>query len=283
MATSDYITLRNASASLLAVRGLTAPPLDQFLQDPAGELLRNLDEPVKLSHDSLIVVARWSVSAKPLPVALKQYRARNGWKAFCGLFRRSRATLAWQRAQTLLAHGIATPRPIAAWSPRAWRTRAVSYLATEWIEGAENLHLYGWRLASRPANERLRPAALAAESLGRLIGRMHAAGFSHRDLKGANLLLADRGDLAAAWLVDLDGVQARRHVAPKTRAANLARLAAGLNAHPWVTRTICLRFLRAYVGQFPKGVVAWKLLWRDVAARSRAIAKRKRRRGGQVL
>jgi hypothetical protein len=50
-----------------------------------------------------------------------------------------------------------------------------------------------------------------------------------------------------------------------------------------VTRAIGCRFLRAYAAQFPPGEVAWKLFWRQVAARQRQLVGRKRRRGQEVL
>jgi tRNA A-37 threonylcarbamoyl transferase component Bud32 len=112
---------------------------------------------------------------------------------------------------------------------------------------------------------------------------MHASQIAHRDLKGANLLVSATGDRMMVYLIDVDGVRICRHVSPARRAANLARLAAGIEAHPWVTRTMYCRFLRAYVRQFPPGRIAWKALWRDVSVRSRRIVIRKRRRGEQVL
>ena len=68
-----------------------------------------------------------------------------------------------------------------------------------------------------------------------------------------------------------------------SRAADLARLATGMQAHRWVTATVLCRFLRAYRRQLPAGQPAWKSLWRDAARRSRRITCRKLRRGDRVL
>jgi tRNA A-37 threonylcarbamoyl transferase component Bud32 len=275
------VSVPACSATAHGATALGESYLIRLLKDPAEELQCHLGRPVKLSHESVVVRARWTVGKEVADAALKQYRPRNWWKTFCGLFR-CRALRGWHRAKMLLARDIATPRPIAVCRARIWSS-PTSYLATEWIAGAKNLHRYGWGLAQRPACERFRRARQCAESLGSLIGRMHAAGVSHRDLKGANLLVVERGECVATWLVDLDGVKLRRRLGPKLRAANLARLAAGLEAHPWVTRTIFCRFLRAYARQFPQGSVAWKPLWHAVAARGRDIVRRKRRKGEEVL
>lgn len=288
MGQRDYTTLRVAGAAAYGVLDLPEVELSTLLTDPERLLWQNINRPVKIDHGSLMVEAELPLAGGSVHVAYKQYRPRNGWKAFCWLFRRSRARRAWQLGRELIARQIATARPLLMCEVRGGRFRRRSYLATEWIESAENLHLYGWALAGRPDRDRLRRAARCARSLGRLVGRMHARGVAHRDLKAANLLVAERGDSAdgepmGTYLIDLDGVRIRRRVHRGRRAADLARLAAGIEAHPWLTRSVSCRFLHAYAAQFPPGAVAWKSLWRDVARRSRRIVRRKRRRGEEVL
>ncbi len=252
----------------------------RLLRDPEALLRRHFDRPVKLDHGSVIVEAELPFADGPVHVALKQYRPRNRWKAFSGLFRRSRARRAWELARALVDRQIDTARPLLMCEPRS---SGRSYLATEWIAASENLHLFGWRLAECTIDARLRSAGRCAASLGRLIGRMHARGIAHRDLKAANLLVVERPEETATYLIDVDGASIGRRVSPRRRATDLARLAAGLEAHPWVSRTVCCRFLRAYAAQFPLGTIAWKSLWHDVAAGSRRIVLAKRRRGRRVL
>jgi len=278
-----YNVLHASGGVAYGTLDLPQAELRHLLDAPDVLLWRNLHRPVKIARNSVMVEAELPLLNGERHVAYKQYRPRNCWKSLLGLFRRSRAQAAWHLGCRLLACGIPTPRPLAMCRPRGPWLHQTSYLATAWIEAAENLHLYGWRLAARPSGQRLRSAARCAESLGRLVGRMHALQIAHRDLKGANLLVAERGDGVATYLIDLDGVRFCRHLSSSRRAANLARLAAGIVAHPWVTRTLCRRFLRAYLEQLPPGAVAWKALWRDVAARGRRIVQRKRRSGEQVL
>ena len=283
MGEPDHMVISASGGQAYGVDGLPQDELRRLLQDPADLLWRNLHRPVKIAHGSLMVEAELTISGTPVHVAYKQYRPRNWWKSLWGGLRRGRAARAWRLGHRLIARGIRTARPLAMCQPRGpWHFRT-SYLATEWIEGAENLHLFFWRLASRDIHRRLRCAARCAESLGRLVGRMHALRIAHRDLKGANLLVVQRGDRLSTYLIDVDGVRFRRRLSSARRAANLARLAVGIEAHPWVTRTVCCRFLRAYAGEFPSGTIAWKQLWHQVAGRSRRIVRRKRRGGERVL
>ena len=283
MTPPGFIHLRTAAGTAYGAAELPEPQLRRMLERPDDLLCDNLARPVKISHDSVIVEADLDLCRGTMCVAYKQYRPRNWWKSLCGLFRRSRALRCWQLARALQARGILTAQPIAACQPKGWRRAATSYLATQWIAGAENLHLYGWRLAGQPMDERLRLASRCAESLGRLIGHMHASGVAHRDLKGANLLVVEHDGDVTTCLVDFDGVRICGRLSAGRRAANLARLAVGLTAHPWVTPAICCRFLHAYAGEFSPDVIAWKPLWRDIAVRSRSMVRRKNRRHQETL
>ena len=290
MATSplDLITLTTRGGTAVGVRELAGPCLRRLAEDPAELLAENLSRPVKLGPSGLIVVVDLAAADHAIRVAFKQYRPRNWWKGIWGLVRPSRARQAWRHAQTLLSRGVATARPIAACQPRGWRWRGVSYLATGWIDGAENLHQYGWRLGQQPLGCRLAQAGQCAESLGRLLGRMHAAGIAHRDLKATNLLVVASAEGVTTSIIDLDGVHVLHPpYGKKCRlsrfASNLGRLAAGLEAHRWVTRSICRRFLRAYAAEFPPGTIAWKWFWRRIADEAGRIVRRKRRRGKPLL
>ncbi len=239
--------------------------------------------PVKIDHETLIVQSELTVGDGSMPVAVKQYRPRTLWKALAAIFRPAKAIENWRKAEFLLAREIATPRPLLACRPHGWMSSSTSFLVTQWIGGAENLHLFGWRIAVRPLGTRLRVTAQCAAALGRLLGRVHAAGAAHRDLKAANLLVVEESSNVIVYLVDLDGLQPGGQVSFQRRARDLARLAAGLAAHPWVTRSICRRFLRAYLGEFPCKCSDWKPLWRAIANETAAYVRRKQKRGEKVL
>jgi tRNA A-37 threonylcarbamoyl transferase component Bud32 len=239
--------------------------------------------PVKISRETLVLQTELTLEGQMLGVAVKQYRPQSFWKAAAAMLRRPKSVQNWEKAEFLRTRDIATPRPLLAWLKRDWASVGNCFIVTQWIAGGENLHLFGWQLAKRQLDERLHVAAACANSLGRLIGRMHAAGAAHRDLKAANLLVVEKDVVLETWLVDLDGLKIGQQVSVARRARDIARLAAGLASHPWVTRSICLRFLRAYVGAFPGFEIDWKPLWRSIAARSAQIVNRKKSRGKEVL
>ncbi len=288
MPSPDWTIIRTPASTVWSYpqAGAQAVPeslLHRIALDPGKMIRAAASRPVKIDCESLIVEADLSVGDRSIPVAVKQYRPRTVWKALAAILRPAKAIENWRKAEFLLSRAIATPRPLVACRPRGWTTSSTSFLVTEWIGGAENLHLFAWRIATRPRAVRLHVATRCAHALGQLLGRMHAAGAAHRDLKAANLLVVEEGCRVIVCLVDLDGLQPGGQAHFQRQARDLARLAAGLAAHPWVTRSICRHFLRAYLGEFPAKGSAWKPLWRAIAVEAERIIRRKQQRGQQVL
>ncbi|MCX5649236.1 MAG: hypothetical protein NTX40_09105, partial [Planctomycetota bacterium] len=161
---------------------------------------------------------------------------------------RSRSVAAFRKGHALLVRGIATARPAGAVDKRRGPWLTDTLLATEPVEGEP---LSDWLRAGPPATERRRMARRVA----RLIRRMHEAGFSHRDLKAPNILVAPaHGPGAQPVLVDLDGLAYKGTVSARRRAQNLMRLSVSLDEWGVARQTDRLRFLRAYLA--PAGCLA---------------------------
>lgn len=284
----DFYRLRTGGAAAFAVRDLPADDFQRLLADPRGPLVNGLHRPYKLAHRSVVVEGRLPLGDKTTRVAYKRVRPKNWWKALLFCFRRSPALEAWYFGHALLLRGIATARPLTVIERRWFGLRGESYLATQWIEGAVNLHLYAWRLAERPPSERQRRTRQTAVALGRLVGRMHGWRVSHRDMKACNVLVVERPDGVDCSLIDADSVRIARRLPGWLQALNLARLAVSLLAHPWVSNGDRLRFLRAYFGELSRGDSRWrrddwKPLWRRVARAARKLEARLRRQGRAVV
>lgn len=279
----EFYRLATPAAEGHAVADFPRIEFQRLLAAPDRPLAEGVHCPLKLAHRSVVVQAELPLAAGAVRVAYKRIRAKNWWKALVFFLCRSPALDAWYLGHALLLRGIATARPLVVCETTRFGLGRDSYLATQWIVGAINLHLYGWKLARAPADERRRRTRQAAAALGRLLGRMHAWHVSHRDLKGCNLLVVERREAVEAYLIDLDGVRLAGGLASVVRARNLGRLATSLEAHPWVTYGDRLRFLRAYLREAQLPADDWKPLWRASAAASRAITRRLARRGREVV
>jgi tRNA A-37 threonylcarbamoyl transferase component Bud32 len=168
---------------------------------------------------------------------------------------RSRSLKAFRKGHALLVRGIATARPAGAADKRRGPFLVDTLLATEPVDGEP---LSDWLRAGRRLGEASRrdggagPPATErrwmARRLARLLRRMHDAGFSHRDLKAPNILVAPaRGEAARPVLVDLDGLTYKGTVSEGRRAKDLMRLSVSLDEWGVARQTDRLRFLRAYL------------------------------------
>ena len=274
----DFTARRTAGRQFHSVADLDGSEIDRLVHDPEELLTSNLHRPLKLGGSSLVVEAELPVAA-----VYKRSRPRGLLKSMLSRFRRSKAEKSWMAGHSLLIRGIATPRPLAVCRICRGSQNGTAYLATERIEAAENLHLYGWRLAELPEAKRVTCANRCAESLGDLVGRMHAWGLTHGDLKGANVLVVENPAAVATYLIDVDDVRVGKHLDRRRQTADLARLATSIGAHRWVSRTTIVRFFRAYRRRFPMGRVNWKRLWREAARQSAKTTRQKRRRGEPLL
>jgi hypothetical protein len=174
----------------------------------------------------------------------KRFRPRTPGEALRGAFRTSPALKAWRLAHALEIRGIATPKPLLAASRRRLGIPAESVLFCEGYPDARPLDAFAReaRAGGREGGRRWR-GFLAR--LGRLVGRMHRLGFSHRDLKAGNVL-AVGGAAAAPVLADLDGLRSRGTVAPARRAKDLARLLRTAREDCGCTKADWVRLLAAY-------------------------------------
>jgi tRNA A-37 threonylcarbamoyl transferase component Bud32 len=282
MALSEPIVLRLPAATIWGDPAVPQALLCQIARAPDELLKGGASRPLKIERVSLVLEADLALGERQVPVVIKQYRPRTLGKAVAAIVRPAKAMQNWRKAVFLRSHDIATPPPLLACRPRG-AASVTSFLVTKRIAGAENLHLFAWRFAAEPARGRLRLAADYAAALGRLIGRMHAAGAAHRDLKAANFLVIPGDCESAVCLIDLDGLQPGSRICFQRQARDLARLAAGLVAHPWITPAVCRRFLREYLVQFSGDAADWKLLWRAIATETAAYVRRKEKCGQRVL
>ncbi|MCS7303505.1 MAG: lipopolysaccharide kinase InaA family protein [Thermoguttaceae bacterium] len=240
------------------------------LNSPKVGLADSIKEGLEVSAEK---VGLGEASSLPIRVAVKRIREQLGWGGWQKYFRPTRARRAWWAGHALLRRGINTPRPLALCEPPFRGYPYYTYLVSEWIQ-AQNLHLWGWRIAQLPPADRLPLAAQCAESLGRLIGRLHAHRIRHGDLNMSNILVQDAGSNLQTWLLDVDRIRIGLRC-QRAYLKDLIRLAQGLQAHPWIPCTAVCRFLKAYVKEFPPFARPdWKTLWHRI---SKAMSRRQQK------
>jgi tRNA A-37 threonylcarbamoyl transferase component Bud32 len=127
-------------------------------------------------------------------LVVKRYNARKPSDALLDLLRPSKATFAFRKARLLEEAGLPVARALAAaYAP--WRGLVrPSYLVMERVRDAGTYRPFfeaGGDLDH-------------ARTLGQMIGRLHASGLRHRDLRCENLLEDGKGHL---WFIDMEGIR----------------------------------------------------------------------------
>ncbi len=152
-------------------------------------------------------------------VWVKWFRPRGAWSWLRYAGRPTKAEKAWRLAFALLDAGIDTPRPLAGLQRRGHRERLDAVLVFEEFPDASHF------AAALDDAGAARDDLLAAAA--RFLARFHDAGFRHRDLQGANLLVSNTHAGHAFSLVDINRARAHRRLTTAQRLRDLERLPLG--------------------------------------------------------
>src|SRR5208283_3572968 len=123
MPLSRFVTIDAPESLLWSDPGVPESVQRDIAMNPAKLIQAAACRPVKIGRDALVVEASLTVDDRSIPVAVKQYRPRTFWKVLAAVCRQAKAMQNWRKAEFLLSHNIATPRPLLACRPRGWTTR----------------------------------------------------------------------------------------------------------------------------------------------------------------
>jgi tRNA A-37 threonylcarbamoyl transferase component Bud32 len=238
--------------------------LARLIDFPEIVLRMKSTEKVKAGRTALVVKGELPVGGRLIGVAFKRISRPRWVEALFGFFRTNGTLRRWLTGHEMLARGIPTARPLAVILPPLHSPGRASFFVTEWISDGVNLRHLCKRLDRRPRLASWSRVSPIAESVGSLIGRMHARNVSHRDLKLANLLVADRGTQVDAYLIDVDGAILQPQLSNRIRYRDLLRLVADSLRYSCISRTARLRFLKSYLEACGSGEQCWKETWREL-------------------
>lgn len=189
-----------------------------------------------------VTVGRVTTPAGPLYV--KRYNVF-AWRVAVGsIGRPSPAERAWHAAAALRARGFATPEVLAAVEHRRAGVLRRSFLVTREVAGALPADRRWAEMLALPAVVRRVARRALARALGALLGRLHAAGVYHADLKDVNVLVRGEAANPECVLLDLERVRFGP-VSRRRRVKNLMQLERTLGRR--ASRSDRLRALAAYL------------------------------------
>jgi tRNA A-37 threonylcarbamoyl transferase component Bud32 len=270
--------VRGRNYKAVAAADLQPSEIERAIEAPASLLEGPSAIIVKRGRSALIAKASLRLSDRETRTACKRFGSRTWIRRLTRALQSPRAARNFHLGHELLRQGIETARPLLAVSPR-WRAfLRPGFLATEWLEEAVPLDVFLHATAGLPSARKQAILRGTAACVGRLVGRLHAHGFAHRDLKATNLLVRERRGRIEAFVIDLDGASTPWFLTRRTRMTNLARLIVatdGLNA---MTHSLRQRALGAYLVSVPDPA-PWKAVWRELQEISRIRRSRRAARG----
>jgi tRNA A-37 threonylcarbamoyl transferase component Bud32 len=230
--------------------------VEAMLRDHVGELF----DPAgagweRIKHNASRTVYRGVIAGES--IYLKHFHSCSLVHRFMRRLGSSGAMREMRFSRHLQEHGVPTPEALAATC-----ADGVEWLATRAAEPSQPADAWHAMQLSR-GQAGMRMIDRAAAELGRMIGRMHAAGVIHRDLHCGNVLVRTDGEPdgpVRLVLMDLHRASRRRKLSRGARSKNLAQLLH--DRYYLTTRTQQIRFLKHYLlaGAAPGSMRGWQML-----------------------
>ena len=265
-----FVAVYGPAAVGFAPRTGMPDELEKLLADPDRPFGDAETRLLKDSPSSTVAQLTISINGVPQSVIYKRFRRRSRWQALRSLVRRTKCLRSWMLGHAFLDCLLPTARPLAVFERRRRGLAGDGYLIMEKIENAIDL-----RQASIDNTKKPQRIEMAA----RLIRQLHERGWSHRDLKAANILLAPgpTGE-EQAWFIDLVGAMRPFRLAERRRMRDLARLNASFLAPGCLSRSDRLRFLFCYLNAGLGGRKDWKNWWNGIGRFVERKVEKNRRR-----
>ncbi len=237
---SQFYQVRFPYLRIAARRDLTVEDIFSFLGDFNTLYREHPENALKNSPESVIFrVDR----PGQIPFCVKWYKKRGGLDDLKEWVRGGRVLRAWKAGNGLAARGIPVATPYA-----MVKTRQGGVLLMEAVEGVElDRLLFQLLLLKGQAVWRLKRNL--AEHLGHLMGLLHHKGIFHADMKACNIMVAEEDEFPSVTLMDYDYVRFFDTLPMKLMMKNLVQLNNSIPSG--ISRSLRLRFLRAYVGNYP--------------------------------
>ena len=181
-------------------------------------------------------------------VYIKQYLCRSVWDFIKHLVRPSRARRAFKATLMLEKNGFEAPAVVAMGECKSGLFNREDFLVTFEVENAQRFHQIIPERLEDLSKEQLRNKRELMRAFGQSIGKMHAAGIFHGDLRVGNVLARQKKNDWHFFFIDNERTKKFYRLPPWLRLKNLVQLNMFRDG---ISRTDRLRFFKTYVCSNP--------------------------------
>jgi len=178
-------------------------------------------------------------------VYFKQYLYRSVWDFIKHLVRASRARRAFKATLILEKNVFEAPVVVAMGERKSGFFDRENFLVTLEVENAKQIYQFIPDNSENLTKEQLQDKRELIRAFGRTVGRMHAAGIFHGDLKVGNVLARQERNGWRLFFIDNERTRKFYRLLPWLRLKNLVQL--NMHRSPCLTNSDRMRFFKAYL------------------------------------
>ena len=178
-------------------------------------------------------------------VYIKQYLCRSACDFIKHLVRASRARRAFKAALMLEKNGFETPAVVAVGECKASFFDRGNFLVTLEVENAKQIYQFIPDKLESFTKEQLQDKRELIRAFGWTVGRMHATGIFHGDLKVVNVLARQEKKGWHFFFIDNERTKKFYRLPPWLRLKNLVQV--NMDRSPCLTNSDRMRFFKAYL------------------------------------
>ncbi len=206
-------------------------------------------------------------------VYLKEYFYRSAWDFVKHLFRPSRARRALKAAFMLAENGFESPAIVAMGQCRFIFFTTRNFVATLEVESARSVYQNVVDNQSSLNTGQFQMKRSLAGAFGRTVGRMHAGGIFHGDLRLGNVLAREEQDGWRFFFLDNERTKRFRRLPARLRLKNLVQINM---FEPWAaSNTDRMRFFKEYWAENKKSKVEKAALIKKVLKKTNRRLRKK--------
>jgi tRNA A-37 threonylcarbamoyl transferase component Bud32 len=260
---SCFDKIRGGKCTLYVHRNFRNDTFEQALLD-GGKELREHYRPTTIQSSKFARVYKFTVRFNDVDkgVYFKQYLRRSVWDFIKDFVRAGRAERAFKATEMLGENGFDTPAIIAMGKSGYGLYHTANFLVALEIEDAKHISQF---ISDNKLETRDRRKLIRA--FGQTIGRMHAKGIFHGDLRLGNILARQEKDRWRFFFLDNERTRKFYRLPGRLRLKNLVQV----NMFPptAISNTDRMRFFKEYWAQNEKSETGKAALIKKVLKKTR--------------